>query len=308
MRYNRSGFTFIELIFVIVIMGFLAKYGSEFLAQAYQSFISSKINHSLQSKSEMAVELISKRLESRIKDSVIAREGEVTTYDAIGNIDPNKSYKVLEWISYNDEGFRGDTKPFWSGVIDLDDSNSSELVSYATETNTTSQLIDVLSYGYSDINDSAIYFIGTNTNIDGYGWDGNALVDQNTSTIHPIKADTTDITKFIPRKGGTQDTNSFKDVRVTEYYKLSWTANAVVIEDYNDTTHIGDLYFYYDYQPWDGEKFYDTGKNIQKVLLMKNVSTFRFLGVGSMMKIQVCAKDNLLSEETYSLCKEKTIY
>jgi len=305
---KKTAFTLLELVFVIVIMGFLSKYGAEYLAQAYRGFIFSKINHDLETKSEMAVEFIAKRLENRIKDSTIARTGEVSSYDAIGDINTSKSYKVVEWVSSNIEGFRGDTLPFWSGIIDIEDSNKDKLISYKTETNTTDDLIKILSYGYSDIDDSAIYFIGSDTNIDGYGWDGHAITDQNGSSMHPIKKDATDITAFIPRKGGTSDSNDLKDVKVSEYYKLAWSANAVAIENYNTTTHMGDLYFYYNYQPWDGETYYTTGHNIQKVLLMENVSTFRFIAVDTLMKIQICTKDNLIAEETYSICKEKTVY
>jgi len=39
---------------------------------------------------------------------------------------------------------------------------------------------------------------------------------------------------------------------------------------------------------------------------MENVDTFRFKAIGSIVKIQVCIKTDLV--EDYSLCKEKTIY
>ncbi len=64
----------IELIFVIVIMGIIGKFGVEFLAQAYRSFISTTVNHNLQSSSASAVEFVSTRLQHRIKASTIARE------------------------------------------------------------------------------------------------------------------------------------------------------------------------------------------------------------------------------------------
>ena len=110
------------------------------------------------------------------------------------------------------------------------------------------------------------------------------------------------------RRNGTNTLNTFAGVDIYEYYKLSWTANAIVFEEHSDyaTSSTGDLVFYFNYQPWDGEKFYDTGKNIQKVTIMENISTFRFLAIGSIIKIQVCAKSTVVEE--YSLCKEKTIF
>jgi len=40
---TRAAFTMIELIFVIVVMGIIGKFGVEFLAQAYKSFIFSSV-------------------------------------------------------------------------------------------------------------------------------------------------------------------------------------------------------------------------------------------------------------------------
>ena len=45
---KRFAFSMLELIFVIVILGVLSKFGVEFLAQAYNNFIFSKINNTLQ--------------------------------------------------------------------------------------------------------------------------------------------------------------------------------------------------------------------------------------------------------------------
>ena len=300
----------IELIFVIIIMGILAKFGVEFLAQAYNSFIFSKINHELQSNSEATVEFIAKRLEGRIKDSVIARQAD-NSFDAIGDVNNSKTYVALEWIGSDTDGFRGtsdasDTPylPNWSGIIDLDESNATILVSPKTNTTKENQLIQTLSNNASDINDSALYFIGSNSDIKtGYGWDGNltAIKAQN-GAMHPINSDT-NTTIFKP---AYPTDGNFTDVY--EYYKLAWSGYAVVMEDYNATTKMGNLYFYHNYQPWKGERFNDNNDSSHKSLLMKNVSTFRFTSIGSIMKIQVCTKSNLIEDEKYSLCKEKTIF
>jgi len=53
-----------------------------------------------------------------------------------------------------------------------------------------------------------------------------------------------------------------------------------------------------------GEEYTD-GK---KVLLAENVSTFRFISLGSLMKIQVCIKSDLLEGEEHSICKDKTVF
>jgi len=116
---SHKAFTMIELIFVIVIMGIIGKFGVEFLAQTYKNFIFSSVNNSLQSKSAMAVEFIATRLQYRIKDSLIARVNTGTNAVGIGSA-TGSTYTVLEWVAMDIDGYRGSTTPNWSGIADLD--------------------------------------------------------------------------------------------------------------------------------------------------------------------------------------------
>ena len=299
---KRKAFTMIELIFVIVIMAILAKFGVEFLAQAYNNFIFSKINHDLQSNSESAVEFVSKRLQHRIKDSVIVRNTILNTKVPLQGSAPDQNATILEWISADEDGFRGNSNvnmlPNWSGIIDLDDCNQSLLVSKGTNTSRVNSLINTLSYGNAGINDSAIYFIGSSPTTNAWGYDGN-ITDQN-STMHPIASVTGQPTHLAPNTG----TNNFSGVLLYEYYKLSWTAYAVELADYNTTTNSGTLTLWYNYRPWKGEVYNTHGRSS---VIMRNVSSFQFRAVGSLTKIQICVKSLLTSEE-YSICKEKTIF
>ena len=304
---RKLGFTMIELVFVIVVMGIIGKFGVEFLAQAYKGFIFSNVNHNLQANGKMAVETIATRLQYRIKDSIIARKSSDDSFKALASAS-GTDYNILEWISTDIDNYRGlyksDTNlslPNWSGIIDLDDSNASSLTSPATETNTTDALIDILSDGDSGIENAAIYFIGSNTDINKYGWDipsTGAFSDQN-QTMHPITSGGA-ITQLIPDTG----VNDFSGVDVYEYYQLAWTAYAVGISDYNTTSKTGTLMLYYDYQPWEGENY--KSNTTKSAVLMENVSTFQFKSIGSIVKIQVCVNSELV--EDYSLCKEKTVF
>ena len=306
---NRFAFTMIELIFVIVIMGIIGKFGVEYLAQAYNSFIFSKINHELQTNSEAAIELIAKRLEGRIQDSVIARKAD-GTFDAIGDVNTSQTYVILEWVGADTDGFRGisDTNathlPNWSGIIDLDAGNAAALVSPGTDTTAENALISALSGGTEGINDAALFFIGANSDITtGYGWDGNtAVMDTQRGAMHHITS-----VGGQPNQFTSATPANFSGVDVYEYYKLAWSAYAIAMEDYNATGNMtGNLYLYHSYQPWKGEQFDDNNDSLHKSLIMENVSTFRFTAIGSIMKIQVCTKTDLVEE--YSLCKEKTIF
>jgi len=295
----RNAFTMIELIFVIVVMGILGKFGVEFLRQAYESYIASSINNTLQANSGTAVEFIAARLQDRIKDSIIVRMGDSNlTVVPLSDADYNTTYTILEWIGADGDGFRGNSdgtttlnKPNWSGIADLDhpDANAPVLVSPETNTTKVDTLIDVLSNTSRSIDDAALYFIGSNSDIQsGYGWNGQ-IIDQN-STMHPINKVASQPTQFKSVIGNFQD--------VYEYYKLAWTAYAVVFE-----TNTSNLLLYYNYQPWNGDDYLDGNSSI----IMNNVSTFQSIAIGSVVKIQVCAKSNLTNQE-YSLCKEKTIF
>jgi len=295
---KRFAFTMIELIFVIVIMGIIGKFGVEFLAQAYTSYMYEKVNHTLQSNSGMAVEQIAKRLEYRIKDSVIARIDTNTTAVPISDAS-GTNYKVLEWIGYDNEGFRGITKPYWSGIIDLDDSNATILTSPDTNTTAINTLILSLDANLSNLTNAALYFVGSNSDVKtDFGWDGNTTkINSQKGAMHPIKAVTGNITQFQSSTG-----TNFANVDIYEYYQLAWTAYAVVMESYDNDKKMGTLRLYWGYQPWEGEKIANA---THSAILMENVSTFQFMSIGSIMKIQVCTKSTLLEE--HSLCKEKTV-
>ncbi len=295
-KNKRPAFTMLELIFVIVIMGIIGKFGVEFLAQAYKGYIYTNINTKLEAQSEVAVEFIAARLQERIKDSVIARKGaSPTTFELLSSA-TGSDFTILEWVGTDIDGFRADAdKPYWSGIIDLDASSKTVLKSPGTDTGKEDTLIQALSD--SSFSDAAIYFVGSNSNKDSWGW-SSAITDQNQS-LHPIKAGA-NIDEFKSDIAGVD----FSNVDLYEYYKLSWSAYAIV---HNPTT--GDLTLFYDYQPWQGETYQ---ANAKQRLIMEHVSSFRFRAIGSTVKVQVCVKSDIIDGTNdaggYSICKEKTIF
>lgn len=303
---RRTAFTLIELIFVIVIMGILSKFGVEFLMQAYNTFIYSKINHELQSRSELAVQTIANRLQYRIPQSTIKRIQSTNYFTLASNppeagINPD-DYNILEWIGYDIDGFRGGSngKPLWSGVIDLNDTLTTDAKLFSPDTNTTAinSLIDALSD--STIANAALFFNSADYDEDGFGWNGGAALNNHTRAMHPVNA--LSANEFSSSIAGVD----FSGMRVYNRYFLAWTAYAVVHDEAN-----AQLWLYYDYQPWQGEKYNDfPNNNVKRSLLMDNVDTFRIRPSpdGTLFNIIVCVENNLTVEGTHSLCKEKVIF
>jgi len=284
----RRGFTLIELIFVIVILGLLSKFGAELLYKIYENYVYSNTFNRLENQSEAAVKQIANRLQYRIKDSTIARDDFTAGSPAepIGSNSGNEL--VLEWMGIDIDGWQGtlDTNtsgggivgPDWSGLIDLENSSAGELDTPGTLYKSV--------YG-------AIFFIGSDVDLSSnFGWDS-AITNQNAS-MHPMQFDTNG--KIVD--ANTTGATDFSNVDVYEYYQFTKSAYAVSLEG-------TDLYLYSDYTPWSGERM--TAGN--KDLIMENVSTFQFTSMGDTLVVQVCVSDgNVTGVGEYSICKEKVVF
>ena len=278
---KKRAFTMLELIFVIVILGILAKFGVEIMQQIYNNFVYSSRQNILQAESEAAVNQIANRLQQRIKDSVIASSLNHAAFTPLGS-NTNAAYPVLEWVGIDYDGWRSPT-PMWSGVIDLAGSTGTSL-----STPGTTGRSSVYNGGTA-----AFYNLGSNVDVtNGFGWQipAAAFTDQS-HTMHPVNVNNAGtLTSAV---AGT-----FSNLDIFEFYQLTNSAFAVEL---NNRT----LTLYTDYQPWDGETY----ANGTSAILMENVTTFKFTKVGDIIKLQVCVGDNNLSGEgEYSVCKERTVF
>ena len=300
----KKGFTLLELVFVIVVMGILAKFGTNMLMTTYTSYTASTTNNKLLANTELTLKQISNRLQYRIKDSVIARNPGVG-FSALASAAGNET--VLEWIGYDIDGWLGNaasTLPTWSGFIDVDDASLGYLESPGTNTANVNAVIQAASPGAAGtgIAESAIFFTGANSDVQNdYGWDGaGQLANQNAVAAHRITLDA-NIERLIDDTGV-----GFAGTDVYENYKLAWTAYALSIED-DDGDGDNDLVLYYDYQPWDGETY----NNASQSLLIQNVDTFKFIGVGETIKVQVCINEQDAlgaGDGGYAVCEEIAIF
>jgi len=278
----RRAFTMIELIFVIVIMGILGKFGVEFLANAYETYFTTTLHNRLQQQSEAAVTQLAARLQYRIK----------------GSVEISSSGTMLRWIGFDIDGWRGSwdgtmNVPNWSGFINLETSatpNVSLLRTPESNNTTISNTIAALS-GDKTIADAAIIFTGA-SNPTSTIWDG-AVIDQSGELAHPINS--SGASDFQP----TLD--DFSGVDVYEFYKLAWSAYAVEL---NTTSN--ELKLYYNYQPWSSVAA-KRDRFAHSSVLMENVKSFTYQTIGDVIKVQVCVNDDNIGGG-FSVCKEKTVF
>jgi prepilin-type N-terminal cleavage/methylation domain-containing protein len=112
--------------------------------------------------------------------------------------------------------------------------------------------------------------------------------------------------KFFGVQKSATEANIKKEIQAIRASIQSEHAQRIA-EDVNITQGSGggQLWLYYNFQPWLGETYMDGNKT----LLMQNVATFRYIALGSLIKVQLCISDaNLSGIGGYAVCKEKTIF
>ncbi len=296
MRKIKNAFTLVEIVFVIVILGIVAAIGSSIIAKIYESYLYSKNINELQTKTELALTQISKYLSYRVKNSIIARKSP-TKFASL--LDANESYKILEWIGYDNESFEGNSSgPGWSGFVDLESSetNKSQIKTSGSQLLYSEWIISALSN--NDVNISlpnspaAIIFDGlpADFNISQYGLNNGGTEQHN--YVFRVQRNGQDVLKFIENKPSI----------IYEHYKLTWSAYALVPNPLNGSDV--NLTLYYNFRPWMGEKYSDGNSSV----LAEHITTFRFLQKGETIRLKLCITNPIFNDTNISFCKEKVVF
>ncbi len=298
----------LELIFVIVILGIVASIGSQIIVQVYESYITQRALYRSSTKTELAATQLANRLAYSIPGTIIGRQDDNVTFRAIENIPIGSTlYRTLEWISADADSFGAVTattnlgrRPVWSGYCDVNASTINTLSTPGSRLSKLSEIINNLSPTTKGIGNTAILFPSTYTAHTVGFWDG---AGNDNSDIHPVSGAADDENLTL---NTTTDPGGGRTIK--EHYKLAWSAYA--IKPVNPHTMPGgatgtvhDLQLWYDYQPWDGESYSD-GKS---VILIRNVSVFRFTGSGSTIRFKICQRENIGDTLTTNTCKEKAV-
>lgn len=298
----KKAFTMIELVMVMVIMGIVASIGAEIIASMYSNYLRARTINRLESQTEITLEQIAKRLQYRVKDSVIGRNS--TGIKALADTSIDSSFGILEWIGYSNESFLGTPKPGWSGFIDLDSNETNRSIGNGILKTSESNLTDAaatmsaLTNGNIDLSaskEAALIFKGRPYNFTDFGW------------ANPTNSDAMATLKV--RIYGTSSTvleisNDALPTEIFEQYELAHSAFAIVPSDINSTDF--NLSLHYNYQPWHGENYDDVNGS----LIAEHVNLFRFKQDESLLRLKLCLHDANLTGigDLIVVCKEKVVY
>ena len=115
----KRGFTLIELVFVIVVLGIISMFGADLYTKIYKSYVHVRAVNQLEARTQNAMMLITNRLEDRIKSSTIGRELSSNEFVPISDLTDPK-YDILEWIGQSVETRNINKRnPGWSGFMSM---------------------------------------------------------------------------------------------------------------------------------------------------------------------------------------------
>ncbi|MDL0089169.1 PulJ/GspJ family protein [Campylobacter gastrosuis] len=311
----KKGFTLIELILVIVIMAIVSIITLNLTLTIYRNYVQSEVASRLAQQADLALDIIARRLDYRIKDSVIARKSSDLKFISIDDTSLNDEYDILEFIPYAHEAF---DLGIYSGVIDLSASNRSNIVTPNSELGELKQLFSDLSIDNNAKNQSHIAVFLKNIyeyyNIqDGFGF---AYTGKHRFQS-PVLSYGSSGTRFSWTTDGGYSNATPKEI--SEQYHIAYNTYAVKIEEVATRTGSNkdfDLYLYTDYRPWNNHNPFAANQAVvRKSLLAQNVSSFRFRGDNGMVFLKLCLRDNKQQRRSmarggkeFSVCRTKAVY
>jgi len=327
----KRAFTMIELVFTMVILSIVAMVATDLIAKTYISYNQTESEHKANLKVEIALNSIANRLSYAVGGTVVKRDLDdnnksiATTQIAPIEQAPT-NYEVLEWIGYDVDGFNASEAPLqagfalapaWSGFCDVYASNKMAIVTPGSDLDLESKIIANLSRGDIPSSDKlknvALFFPG-NYGFDSVGyWNGGhdtsgiAMVDNYTIPTPTTATFNLKDNPSLPPNTGI--------ARVTEHYKLAWSAYAVVPVNFRkDATGNGedifDLKLIYNFRPWVGnDNDYNKYINMRghNSLLVTNVTVFKTYATENRIHIKLCVKEMFNATKKTSICKERVL-
>jgi prepilin-type N-terminal cleavage/methylation domain-containing protein len=300
----NKAFSLLEVVLVITILGIVASISSSLIANTYESYLVQKSQHSASIKTEVAATLIANRLSYRISSSVIAKERGTANIRDIDNLTDGNTFKVLEWIGYDNDSFSALPIPGWSGFCDVTRTSRGMINTPGSSlVNNASPIIAFLGAingAATTIANAAIIFEGREYSL-----------FRNYSPTCMGLGDPADVGCISPITSVGATTINVSDINpkiVSDRYKLAWSAYAIVPGDVNTSTNTFDLRLHYNYQPWEGEVYTDGSSS----LIAQGITSFTFVGQGDTVRFKICAREEIgldfnNSRDHLGVCKEKAV-
>ena len=322
----KRAFTLLELVVVIVVLGIIAMMSFNAIMNIYSNYFQTRTVNELETQTEIALEQISKRLEHRIKPSVIARKtnGVFLALNDSG-VNLNAEYEILEFIPYAYEIFndvisldandnvieQGGKAGRYSGYVDLAKSSpATGLISPGSNfTIGVVETIKDLTCKDDARNSKCVDFVNKDGGVvaifsDVYYDVQNSFGYKGISNLDIAKVGVKGGQNGL--NGDTLEISGFGGKQISEQYHLAYTANAIAPEqsaDPKDTANgVFDLNLYYDYRPWMGEKYKQNG---EKATLAKNVTRFIFTEKNGVIVLKLCMR---AKNSEITICKSKAVY
>ena len=315
----KRAFTLLELVVVIVVLGIIAMMSFNAIMNIYSNYFQTRTVNELETQTEIALEQISKRLEHRIKPSVIARktDGAFLALNDSG-VTLAQDYEILEFIPYAYEIFNdvpsGSNKAGrYSGYADLAKSSpATGLISPGS--NFTTGVVETIKdlTCRENTNATCVDFKNKDSGVVAIFSDVYYNVQSSFGYSNGTVPVSLDIAKVGVKNGqsglngNTLEISRFDGKQISEQYHLAYTANAIVPEqttDPKDTANgVFDLNLYYDYRPWMGEKYKPNG---EKATLAKNVTRFVFTEKNGVIVLKLCMR---AKNSEITICKSKAVY
>lgn len=290
----KKAFTLIELIFVIVLLSIISAFGADLYVKIYNSYTNNRATSDLEGETERTLNIITSLLRDRVKKTVIGRatdNGEHPDGDFVYLDQVQEEHDVLEWIGKSTEtqyiGSANKGLLGWSGFDIKMAVPSGDFViqSPGSSLKNAESILNSLNAGTKSF---GIIFNDAEVDANSFGYDHKTYNHTNIGTVSITGNDTMQISGLASRNKNR--------------YFLVHTAYAIVPVLDNNAANVSvsvdggkkiksntyNLLLYYDFQPWEGEK-YENGKS---VILAKNVTMFRFTYDNNSVAVKLCMRDN----------------